>query len=94
MYITTDIQKLITNCKTLGITVDTPREGSMSQRISVFRTLAVLTCKVDDQNQVQYLIGDDILLPQLDSIPKNHMPEDIKTRIVQAYQMANLPNSI
>lgn len=43
--------------------------------------------KFDEKNQVQFLVGNDLNLIELNSIPTEQMPTDLKEMITHAYEL-------
>ena len=85
LYITLEFDKVNENCKNFEIQLETPEDGTVANKLSKRNNLCIVTLKIDNENQVQYLIGDDMDLIELNSIPENQMPIEFKELITEAY---------
>lgn len=87
LYITLEFDKVTDNCVNFGIQVETPKDGIIAQKLSKRDNLCIVTLKIDKENQVQYLVGNDMSLIELNSMPENQMPAEFRNMITQAYEM-------
>ncbi|RKE89427.1 hypothetical protein [Ichthyenterobacterium magnum] len=87
LYITLEFDKVSDNCKNFGIQLETPKDGTIAQKLSKRDNLCIVTLKIDKENQVQYLVGNDMSLIELNSMPENQMPAEFRNMITQAYEM-------
>ena len=87
LYQTVDNEKIIANCKNFDIHVENPKENSIKTKMSKRDNLCIVTIKFDENNQVQYLVGNVLDLIELNSIPADHMPTDLRERITEAYEL-------
>ena len=90
LYSTTNTEKVNSNCKIFGIQIEAPKEGVITYNFSKMDNLCVLTMKIDEENIIQYLIGVDMSLPELNHIPDNEMPSDLRNKIIEAHSLAKL----
>lgn len=90
LYSTTNTGKVNSNCKVFGIQIEAPNEGAITYNFSKMNNLCVLTMKIDEENIIQYLIGVDMSLPELNHIPDNEMPHDLRNKIIEAHSLAKL----
>ena len=87
LYQTVDNGKISDNCKNFDIYVENPKENSITTKMSKRDNLCIVTIKFDAKNKVQYLVGNDLDLIELNSIPAEHMPAELRERITQAYEV-------
>ncbi|WP_100616407.1 hypothetical protein [Confluentibacter citreus] len=87
LYITLEFDKVTENCTNFGIQVEIPKDGIIAQKLSKRNNLCIVTLIIDKENQVQYLVGNDMNLTELNSMPENHMPSEFRNIIAQAYEM-------
>ena len=90
LYSTINIEKVNSNCEIFEIQMEAPKEGVIAHKFSKMDNLCILTMKIDDKNIIQYLIGNDMSLPELNSIPENEMPSDLRNNIIEAHSLAKL----
>ena len=87
LQITIEFDKVNENCSNFGIQIETPKDGIIAQKLSKRGNLCVVTLKIDKENQVQYLVGNDMSLIELNSMPEDQMPAEFRNMITQAYEM-------
>ena len=87
LYQTIDFKKVEDNCKNFGIEIETPKDGVIASKLSKRENLCIITLKVDKENQVQYLVGNDMNLIELNCIPSEQMPSDLREVITQGYEL-------
>ena len=87
LYQTIEIEKITDNCTNFDIKVDNPKDGMVASKMSKRDNLCILTMKFDKENQVQFLVGNDLNLIELNSIPTEQMPTDLREMITQAYEL-------
>tara|TARA_R110002049_G_scaffold250486_2_gene424845 strand:- start:496 stop:864 length:369 start_codon:yes stop_codon:yes gene_type:complete len=87
LYITLEFDKVNENCSNFGIQIETPKDGIIAQKLSKRDNLCIVTLKIDKENQVQYLVGNDMSLIELNSMPEDQMPAEFRNMITQAYEM-------
>jgi len=87
LYITLEFDKVNDNCKNFGIQIENPKDGMVAQKLSKRDDLCIVTMRFDKENQVQYLVGNDMNLIELNCLPEEQMPTDFRNSISQAYEM-------
>lgn len=87
LYITLEFDKVNDNCTNFGIHIENPKDGMVAQKLSKRDNLCIVTMRFDKENQVQYLVGNDMNLIELNCLPEEQMPTDFRNSISQAYEM-------
>ena len=87
LYQTVELDKIADNCKNFDIKVENPKNGMVASKMSKRDNLCILTMKFDEGNQVQFLVGNDLNLIELNCIPTEQMPTDLREVIIQAYEL-------
>ncbi|WNH13047.1 hypothetical protein [Thalassobellus suaedae] len=87
LYQTVELDKIADNCKNFDIKVEKPKNGMVASKMSKRDNLCILTMKFDKENQVQFLVGNDLNLIELNCIPTEQMPTDLRKMIIQAYEL-------
>ena len=87
LYQTVELDKIADNCKNFDIKVEKPKNGIVASKMSKRDNLCILTMKFDEKNQVQFLVGNDLNLIELNCIPTEQMPTDLREMITQAYEL-------
>jgi hypothetical protein len=91
LYFTADFKRVTANCKNFDIEIEEPKsENIVSTKVSKRDNISILTLKFDSENQVQYLIGNDMKPNKLCSIPEEELSTDFKDMIMQAYNMTQM----
>jgi len=90
LYQTIDFKKVEDNCKNFGIEIETPKDGVIASKLSKREKLCIVTFKIDKENQVQYLVGNDMNLIELNCIPSEQMPSDLREVITQGYELTQI----
>lgn len=88
LYITLDIEKINENCENFEIEIGNPKKGVIRHKLSKRDNLCILTIRFDKENQVQYLVGNDMDLIELNCIPEDNLPSDIKEMINEAFEIS------
>jgi hypothetical protein len=87
LYQTLDFKKVGDNCKNFDIEIDTPKDGVIASKLSKRENLCIITMKIDEENQVQYLVGNNMSLIELNRIPSNKMSSELRDIITQGYEL-------
>ena len=87
LYQTVELDKIADNCKNFDIKVEKPKNGMVASKMLKRDNLCILTIKFDEKNQVQFLVGNDLNLIELNCIPTEQMPTDLREMITQAYEL-------
>jgi len=91
LFTTIDTQKINENCKKLNIRIDfNESENGIKKNITKRGNISIITQKFDDQNQIQYLVSDDLDLNLIDLIPTNQLDADLKRMILQAFELTQM----
>lgn len=83
LYVTYDWNKVNDNCKTFKIQINETQKVKTSKRDKIL----ILTIKRDAQNQIQFLVGHDLNLKELQLLPQKILHKEFKKIIKEAFKL-------
>lgn len=90
LYITGDNSKIRANCTVFNIRMTDPiSDNQIANRITKINNVSILTIKSSDENLVQFLIGNDLDIEEMKSLPREMLSREVEDLIQQAYMMAS-----
>lgn len=87
LYLTFDFDKVNENCSNFDIETEIPDLDRIFTTFSKREELVILTLILDEENQVQYLIGNDLNLGELSHISEDELPQNFKKLILNGFSM-------
>jgi hypothetical protein len=87
LYQTFELEKIIDNCKNFEIQVKSPENVMFNSKMTRINNRCILTMIFDAENQVQFLVGNDMSLVELNSIPFELLPIIFRETITKAYKL-------
>lgn len=85
LYITVTPDKIKRNCKEFDVVLQ--GEGS---KISKRNNVSIFTLEIDEENQLQYLVGEDMDVKKLKSLDNKQLPEELKSGILHAFELTKI----
>jgi len=86
LYITVTPEKIRSNCEDFNIVVGESSKISKRDNVSIF------TINIDETNQLQYLVGDDLNVEELEELTPRQMSQELKEGILQSFELAQIRN--
>ena len=84
-----DSKKVTENCKAFDIKIDKSNktDNSLLKNISKKENVVIITYYFDENNQTQYLVGNDLNINEFNNLNENEFVQDDKDIVRQAFSL-------